>query len=298
MSARTNATVRSEAGFSLIELIVGLTLALIVTGGMYSLLVSQWHTYRLQREASDAATTVRGAAALLNWELRQVSAGSGDIYSMDDNTITIRGTNGGGVVCSYKDVGSNGRRRRLGIYDLQGSMPDTSLAGADRALVYKGDENSWDAYEIQRTWEGTDAWSQTPTCFWGDSSTSMPRPQGAVQVRDPSGNVDQLEVGAAIQIFRRVEYGLFQRNDRWWLGRRIGGASSWELITGPMLSDSDGGLVFTYLDVDGNVTSTPAEVASIQVDLRSESRGGLPKWGQGSNRAVRDSVSTTVFLRN
>ncbi len=117
-------------------------------------------------------------------------------------------------------------------------------------------------------------------------------------MRDPSNNVDELEVGAAIQVFRRVEYGLFQQDGRWWLGRRIGGASSWELITGPMRSASDGGLVFTYLDVDGNVTATPADVKRIQVDLRSESMGGLPKWGQGSNRAVRDSVSTTVYLRN
>ena len=289
---------RSEDGFSVIELVLGLTLGLVVTGGLYSLLVSQWQSYRFQREVSDASTTVRGAAALLNWELHQVSASSGDIYAMGPNAITIRATTGGGVVCSYKDVGTKNKKRRLGVYDISGALPDT--ATADSALVYRGELNTWQAYQVQRIWEGSDAWAGgvTPTCFWGDSSTSMPRPQAAVQVRDPSGNVDELEVGAGIQVFRRVEYGLVSRNGRSWLGRRMGGAATWELIAGPMRTAGDGGLVFTYLDANGNVTATPTDVASIVVDLRSESTGGLVKWGQGSNRAARDSVSTTVFLRN
>ena len=133
MNVRSRLWAHGEAGFSVIELIVSLFLALLVTGGLYSLLFSQWHSYRLQREASDASTTVRGAAALLNWDLRQVSASSGDLYAMDDNSITIRATTGGGVVCSYKDVGSQNNRRKLGVYDFSGAMPDTSLA--DSAMV-------------------------------------------------------------------------------------------------------------------------------------------------------------------
>ena len=274
-------------------MVIALTLGLVLTGGLFSLLVSQWHSYRLQREQSDASTTVRGAAVLLNWELRQVSASSGDIYAMGANSVTVRSTTAGGVVCSYVDVGGSNDTRRLGIHDIFGAMPDTTTA--DSALVYRGDLDSWGAYEVSKIWQNS---VPTPTCFWGDSSTSMPKPQAVVEVKDPSNNVDQLEVGAGIQLFQRVEYGVFQQDGRWWLGRRIAGASTWELITGPMRSASDGGLVFTYLDADGNVTAAPADVARIQVNLRSESVGGLPKWGQGINRSVRDSVSTTVFLRN
>ena len=289
---------RSEAGFSVVAVVIALTLGLVLTGGLFSLLVSQWHSYRLQREQSDSSTTVRGAAVLLNWELRQVSAGSGDIYAMGANSVTIRATTAGGVVCSYKDVGGANDKRRLGIYGITGALPDTMTA--DSAVVYRGVLDSWEAYEVTKIWQKTDSWGApvTPKCFWGDSSISMPRPQAAAEVIDPSNNVDQLEVGAGIQFFQRVEYGLFQQDGRWWLGRRIAGASTWELITGPMRSASDGGLVFTYLDADGNVTAAPADVARIQVNLRSESVGGLPKWGQGINRSVRDSVSTTVFLRN
>ena len=72
---------------------------------------------------------------------------------------------------------------------------------------------------------------------------------------------------------------------------------AWEILTGPMLSPSNGGLTFAYYDSLGVTTTDPALVTRIDFTLRSESYGQVSTAGE-TGGALQDSVTTTVFLRN
>ncbi len=78
----------------------------------------------------------------------------------------------------------------------------------------------------------------------------------------------------------------------WFLMRQIGSGTAVPMV-GPLLSASDGGLNFVYQDALGNVTSTPADVASVSVTLRT---GADVRSAQGS--MVSDSITTLISLRN
>ncbi len=64
-----------------------------------------------------------------------------------------------------------------------------------------------------------------------------------------------------------------------------------------MLSPANGGLTFSYYDVNDAVTTDPTLVSRVEFTLRSESFGQLSAASPGRG-TVGDSMTTTVFLRN
>ena len=104
-----------------------------------------------------------------------------------------------------------------------------------------------------------------------------------------------IKVGAPFRNFRRVQYAEFQLNSRWWLGRKVGAAASYEQLTGPLLAPASNGLVFTYYDTLGVVTANPAAVGAVAFTLRTES---FKKTYIGNAFDYqRDSLTTKVVLR-
>ena len=64
-----------------------------------------------------------------------------------------------------------------------------------------------------------------------------------------------------------------------------------------MLSPGNGGLVFTYYDASGAVTTDPTLVSRVEFTLRSQSYGQVSPGGVIGDH-LEDSVTTTVHLRN
>ena len=104
-----------------------------------------------------------------------------------------------------------------------------------------------------------------------------------------------IKIGAPFRGFRRVEYAEYQLNNRWWLGRKVGAATSYEQLTGPLVSPAANGLAFAYYDTLGAVTTNPAAVGSIAFTLRTES---FKNTYVGATYVYqRDSLTTKVALR-
>ncbi len=127
----------------------------------------------------------------------------------------------------------------------------------------------------------------------GNCDTGTPAPDIAVEVAvaNVPGDTLGVVVGALFQSFRRVEYGLYPADGRWWLGRKVGAAASYEKLTGPLAAS--GGLVFTYRDAAGNVTADPTQVAVIDFVLRAESN----RVSGSAQQLVQDTLATRVALR-
>ena len=285
-SQRTRHSSVGRRGFSLVELLIVSVLGVVVVLGAYQLLISQSRLLTQQRETIDARDSTRGGAALLAWELKSVASSGNDLDVITTDSVVLRSFQATGVICSWDSIagGSN-----LGLRQTSGLFTGTA---DDSVLAYSVLNNSWGVHDVTAALNGSAAWASSPVCFWGDSTTSAPRPEASIAIDTFASHVG-LEIGGPVHVFRRTTYGLSQDSGRWWLSRRVGGGA-WEILTGPTLSPADSGLVFRYYDANDAVTTDPTKVARVEFTLRAESFG----QAGGSLDPVQDSLTTTVFLRN
>ena len=268
-------------GFSLIELVVGLVLGVFVLSGVVQMMIVQGRGYRKQREVIDVRETLREAAALLAWDLRQSLVGESPIAAMGPGMVALRSQRGLGTICAKHPL-----LARYGVWKTGGNI----LAGIDdSALVYQMGRDQWTALKI--TAVGTPTAMGVTACAWPGA-----RPPDVVVEFAVGAKTDTsyIKVGAPFRSFRRAEYAEFQLNNRWWLGRKIGAATSYDQLTGPLVSPANG-LTFAYYDTLGAVTTNPSAVASIAFTLQTES---FKNTYVGATYVYqRDSLTTKVALR-
>ncbi len=273
----------NEAGLTLIELIIYVLVASFVMASVYQFMLLQSRTYTDQREVTDARETVRGAAVLLSWELRQLSASDNDLYFVTADSFAVRAVQGMGIMCVR-----NLPARRYGLWGLSGEIGTTA---DDSALVFAAagsgsTDDTWRPVAVES--EMTPAAASMSNCSWTVAQT----PDRVIQI---SHDTSIVNLGAPVRLFRKVQYGIYQDGGRWWLGRKVGAAASYEKLTGPLRSPASGGLVFTYYDAAGAATVTATDVRTVDIVIRSES------FGKSNMRSIvterQDSVRIKVFLR-
>jgi prepilin-type N-terminal cleavage/methylation domain-containing protein len=273
---------RVRRGFTMIEVIVALVAGMVVLGSVVQLLIVQSKGYKKQREQVDVRETAREAAELLSWDLRQAGAAGSPIAVMGANSVTLRSFRGLGTICAKHAL-----LARYGLWKTGGNIQATV---DDTALVYQMGRGQWNRLKI--TAVGTPAAMGVLACAWPGA-----RPPDLVvefAVTAPT-DTSYIKVGAPFRNFRRVQYAEYQQNNRWWLGRKVGAAASYELLTGPLLPPASNGLAFTYYDTLGAVTANTAAVGSVQFTLRTES---FKNTTVGSAYTYQhDSVTTKVALR-
>jgi prepilin-type N-terminal cleavage/methylation domain-containing protein len=278
---RRATTIRDSRGFTMIEVIVALVVGMIVLGSVVQLLIVQGRGYRKQREQVDVRETAREAAGLLSWDLRQAAAAGSAFAVMGNNSVTIRSFRGLGTVCAKHAL-----LARYGLWKTSGNIQATV---DDTALVYQIGRGQWNTLKI--TAVGTPAAMGVSACAWpGARPPDMVVEFAVTAATDTS----YIKVGAPLRSFRRVQYAEYQQNNRWWLGRKVGAAASYELLTGPLLAPASNGLAFTYYDTLGAVTANPAAVGSVAFTLRTESYKNTISSG---SQYEHDSVTTKVAIR-
>jgi prepilin-type N-terminal cleavage/methylation domain-containing protein len=274
-------TTRDARGFTMIEVIVALVVGMIVLGSVVQLLIVQGRGYRKQREEVDVRETAREAAGLLSWDLRQAAVAGSAFAVMGGNAVTIRSFRGLGTICAKHAL-----LARYGLWKTGGNVQATV---DDTALVYQVGRGQWNKLKI--TAVGTPAAMGVVACAWPGA-----RPPDIVVEFAVTASTDTsyIKVGAPFRSFRRVQYAEYQQNNRWWLGRKVGAAASYELLTGPLLAPASNGLAFTYYDTLGAVTVDPAAVGSVAFTLRTESFKNTISTG---SQYEHDSVTTKVAVR-
>jgi type II secretory pathway pseudopilin PulG len=300
------------AGFTLVEVMIYLVIALSVIGSIYQLVIRQSRSYSTQREVRDVRGTLRGAGVLLSSELMAVSAAvpDSDLYAIGANGVTLRSVQGTAVICSEHPTANVLR------YGLKVTAGDITATADDSALVFAAGgttatDDTWKRLKITSVM--AQGGSGVLNCFWGDATAGKGKGKGSLagvtsttgtQVPDlvveVTGNMDNVYMGAPVLAFRKVEYGLYQDQGRWWLGRRIGASATWEKLTGPMRATD--GLALIYYDAAGAVLSPSVAanrflVAEVELVLRGESFGKAERVG-GALTARQDSMRTRVALRN
>ncbi|NIN71666.1 MAG: hypothetical protein GTO46_06995 [Gemmatimonadetes bacterium] len=156
----------SESGFTIVELLVYLIIAVVIIAGVYNLLIGQQRLYMKQRELQDVRASLRASANLLAWELRQASAAGGDIYSVGTYEVKLRSIQGSGVVCNI-----HGSQPRLGLVRRWGEFQDTE---ADSAFIFLAGGSStaddgWVIADVVEIWSPSSG--GIPDCDWDNSIT-------------------------------------------------------------------------------------------------------------------------------
>lgn len=274
--------VAARRGFSMIEVIVALVIGLVVLGSVVQVMVVQGRAYGKQREIVDIRQTARDAASLLAWDLRQSVIGGSPFAAMGANAMTIRSPRGMGTIC-----GKHPLLARYGLWKSGGNILATS---DDSAAVYAVGRDKWKTLKIIAV--GTPAAMGVTSCAWPGARAPDVVVEFAVTTKT---DTSWIKVGAPFRNFRRVQYGEYQVNNRWWLGRKVGAAASYEQLTGPLLAPASNGLTFTYYDTLGAVTTNPAAVGSVAFTIRTESYKNT--WVGQNYVYQRDSLTTKVAVR-
>jgi hypothetical protein len=258
-----------------------MVLGAIVMTGVVQMLIVQGRGYRKQREMIDVRETAREAVALLSWDLRQSVIGGSPLATMGAGTVALRSPRGMGTICAKHPT-----LARYGLWKTGGNI----VAGVDdSALVNQLGRDKWTVLKV--TAVGTPAAMGVTACAWPGA-----RPPDVVVEFGVGTKTDTsyIKIGAPFRSFRRIQYAEYQLNNRWWLGRKIGAATSYEQLTGPLVAPANG-LTFTYYDTLGAVTANPAAVGSIAFTLRTES---FKNTYVGTTFVYqRDSLTTKVALR-
>lgn len=102
MSAHGEHRARSarRAGFSLVELLVAVTLLGVVLGAIVSLAVAQQRAHVALEARRLARAQLRDAALLLARDLRPVAGDADDLRAADDTLLDLVATTGGSVACA------------------------------------------------------------------------------------------------------------------------------------------------------------------------------------------------------
>jgi prepilin-type N-terminal cleavage/methylation domain-containing protein len=271
-------------GFTLIEIVIALTLTLIVIGSIHRLLVTTQRLSRTQAAQLDVQSNVRAGALVIAHELRELNAlddGSTDqtdIGSITATSITYRSARGIGFVCEPALPG----QIRLARSTFSGARDPEPLRDIAYLLMeadpVAGKPDSWLRLEIN-------AVSTTTSC------PGLAGPGISISV---GSSFPPPPVGTPLRIYETMELKLYQSGGEWWLGARsVSAGEAIQPVIGP-LAGSDG-LRLEYLDRASTHTNDPASVRSIIATLRAINNQAL---GASQGPPLEEELVTQVTLRN
>jgi len=289
----------ARRGFTIVELLVALTLLGIVSTAIYKVLVNNQRLYLAQTQTIDLNQNLRAAAAILPAELRELDAVDGDITFMGPDSIRIRAMRQLAFVCATPQLA-------IGLGQIVVTIRTTPIYG-NRQTFSRGDS-------ILVYWEGNpqtrndDQWLNAqlqgdPVAGVCPDSGVPPSPGYVLSlqpqwINDPSLNKPGAILnGSPVRGFDKVVYRSYQSSDgSWYLGQRNATAgTAIQPVVGPLIGPN--GLTFTYYDAGGAQTNVPTQVAQIEIVLRARTASPI-RGGTGVQDYKVDSVVTRVALRN
>ena len=283
---------RDRRGFTLIEILIVAVLGLLVVLSAGQILITNRQTYTAQTATVSGQQTTRMAVEVLFAELREVSPSGGDILAMSSDSIRVRLMRKFSIVCQPDITGSAPVMTVIKDFLLNSGDTLYIMGGSNRfavgdsVFVYADNDP-----DIDRD----DAWISASISSIDSASVVCPQ-DGDAGLNLTFGSQmtaftnDSVHVGAPVRSYQDFTFGTTTMLGDVYLGRRTG-TGDMIPVAGP-LRDRDG-LAFVYRDAMGDVTATPADVAQIEVTVRTGSEV-LNSLGE----MVSDSVLVWIHTRN
>lgn len=275
---------RGSTGFTLVEVMLSVVTTALVSGAVYSLLVTTQRLTRLQTERTTLQSNVRTGSLVVLEELGELSTVEGgredqnDIVALGSSSITYRAMRGLGFICEA----SSATTLRLARSSFSGHRDPQP--GRDQAYVFvPGNPDAG----VRDSW-------RTATILSAATSAACPGSLGAGITLTLSGgaSAEIPEPGTPVRIAELMELRLYQSEGQSWLGARsVSAGEAIQPLLGPLASD---GFRLEYLDASGIATADRSRIKSIRAGLRGTSGEG----GTGPNAPVEEELITQITLRN
>ena len=287
------------AGFTLVELIVAITISGLVMGSIYKILASNQRFYQAQNQILDVQQNIRAVAQILPGELRGLDPDGGDIIAMSDAAITIKAMRGFSVLCKTPTA-ADVTARQITIRNSLTSGYRAMDATRDSVLIFR--EGNPQLSNDDRWLPAPIAASTSANCTDGSAGTLLTL-TGMVNGGSlgPNGTVGDQGVllGAPFRTFEVVNYRLYDDGTgTWWLGIRTFASGAWSAtspIAGPLRPND--GLLLEYRDANQALTAITTAVRQIRITVRGRSTQPINIPGRVAGY-FQDSIVARVALRN
>jgi prepilin-type N-terminal cleavage/methylation domain-containing protein len=270
-------------GFTLVEIMLALTVTLIVTGAAYNLLLNTQRLTRAQAARVALQSAVRAGALIVANELSELNTVAGgstsqnDVLALGAHSVTYRAMRGIGFICQSAGPAVI----RLARSSFSGHRDPQ--AGRDEAFVFvpgdssAGTEDAWVAVKI--------AVVATTTACPGAIGAGITLTLAA----GPSGLL--LEQGTPVRLVEPMELRLYQADNSWWLGARsVNTGETIQPLVGPLATD---GFQLEYLDGQGDPTTERTGVRSIRVTVRA-----IEAVADKARPPLEEELTTQISLRS
>lgn len=293
----------ARQGFTLVELLVILTLSTIIMGGLTSVLVRQQRFYRGTADLIETRSQIRQAAGIIPSDLRGVSTVGGDILAISDTSMLFNATIGQAVACIATPLANAITIPPLVLQNGNTLASFTIIPDfGDTVYVYQNgpsdaaSDDYWKAYGIA----GPPTTVTTPCAVLAlTGALDQNTPRYSFPLINALG--PDISVGTPLRFVRRTRYSLYQATDgAWYLGYCSPDCTglSPNPIAGPFLpgSGATAGVSFSYQNEAGAVTTVPAQVAQVSIVVRGQTKGAVDL---GYKHAyMGDSLRFSVAIRN
>lgn len=308
-----------RAGFSLVEVLMVLTLLGIIGAALISMITRQQRFYRDTSASLVVRRELRGGASLLPTEMRAISAHGkrdsteSDITARSSTMVEFRATFGSSIICekpsgaftTFSLPPTNLANHTLtSWYELPATGDEVAIF--DEGALAGAEDDDWVYATIVTV--ASDNTACSPSVYMdatADAPALKPRHTITVTPKLPLTVLPAtIQTGAVVRFLRPVRYRLYQPggSTRWFLGYEQKRNNSWtttDPVAGPFEPSANTGLRFQYYDVAGNLVngaSLNKEISRIDVLLKGKADFAAAAERRGT--PFRDSLMFRIGLRN
>lgn len=298
-----------RTGFTLVELLIVIVILAVVLTSVMTIFVQQQRFYSDSSAIIETRSSTRDAAYVLQSDLRSLSPKSGDIYAMGPSFIEFRSQPGSTVVCTI-----DASRTVITVPPLNvttGAALTSWLAAparGDTVLIYDPASTPSAVTDTFNVYTLAAIPTANATCpnTTGLTTTAGEATQGFTFKVTPALTAGTT-VGSPIRILRKAHYELYQAaSGNWYLGYfdcvplRLPVCNALQPIAGPYVPPNlvgSGGIVFTYRDSLGVVTTNPLLVRRVDIAARAQTSVSVHTSGYKSG-PMTDSMFISIAPRN
>jgi type II secretory pathway pseudopilin PulG len=269
---------RSEAGMTMVELLVGMVIAMMIMGGLTSLFINQTRLFGEWNSERNAREAVRAASQVLISDLRRIES-SGGIEAASSSAITVRIPFAMGIVCESADGSTT-----------------VSLLPAD-SLTYAGAVasgyavRSGSGYTYHTTLSSVSS-GTAATC----TSASITTVTGGQVISIAPGAGTSVTAGTPIFLYQRVTYEFESSSSGTVLTRTVlGGAGTEEVVVEKFVPTGTKFRFFVW-QMSTAQDAVPADLTTIRgFELYLEGQGDYSRPGSA---VASSDLAQKVFLMN
>lgn len=294
-----------RAGYTLVELLVTITLLGVIGTIVTRMMLDQQRFYQRTNEQMSIRRELRTAMSMLPADLRSVSSVGGDIISFTASSIRFRATIGASIICAKANANTldlpplDMARTTLTTWYTRPEVGDTIFAFRADSMGAGGD--SWTAHRIVTIAPSTAYCAGSP---YIDGTLDAGKERWRVVVQ-PDVH-DSVKVGAAIRFMRSTEYSIVAgASGSYYVGRAEYRGGVWTAptpIAGPFVAPSvadAGGMRFVMFDSTGAQIAPGGNGRAVsRIDLTLRGEGASSSGPVAGKTEARDSIAFRTALRN